>query len=245
MISFLRTILTAIVIVVFTTVLGTIVIVCAMVGMSHQDGGIFDRMGRLWCRSILWAAGVRVHVHGLDRLPVGTGTAYVFASNHVSHFDIPSLANALPQHYFVAKSELFKIPLFGPAIRAVGTIPIERSNQKSAFGSYTVAADRIKHGSSVVVFPEGTRGTSYPIRPFKKGPFVLAIQAGAPIVPCIVHGTIGVLPKKSLRVHPAHVDVHLLDPVPTAGLTYDDRDTLAATVHTRMADAMNSLYLHP
>lgn len=242
MISFLRTVLTAIVVIVMTTILGTFVIICAMLGMSHQDGGMFDRIGRFWCRSLLWAAGVRVKVHGLDKVP--SGQACVFASNHVSHFDIPSLVSALPQHYFVAKAELFKIPIFGPAIRAVGTIPIERSNQKAAFNSYGVAAERIKRGSSVVVFPEGTRGTSYPIRPFKKGPFVLAIQAGAPIVPCIVHGTIDVLPKKALRVHPAHVDVHLLDPVPTAGLAYADRDTLAQTVNTRMADAMNSLYLN-
>lgn len=240
--SFFRTVLTAIVVVVMTTILGTIVIIGALLRIPHRDGGLFDRMGRLWSRSLLWASGVRVQVHGRDRIV--EGQPYIFASNHVSHFDILALVVALPQHYFVAKSELFKIPIFGPAIRAVGTIPIERTNQKAAFSSYTIAANRIRGGSSVVVFPEGTRGMSYPIRPFKKGPFVLAIQAGVPIVPCLVYGTIGVLPKKSLRIHPAHVTVHLLDPVPTAGLSYDERDQLADTVHSHMAEAMTALYPH-
>jgi len=240
MISLFRTLLTAIVIVVMTTILGTIVIIGALLRIPHRNGGLFDRMGRLWSRSILWSSGVHVTVHGLDQIT--EGQPYIFASNHVSHFDILGLVVALPQHYFVAKSELFKIPIFGPAIRAVGTIPIERTNQKSAFSSYTIAADRIRGGSSVVVFPEGTRGTSYTIRPFKKGPFVLAIQAGVPVIPCLVHGTIDVLPKKTLRIHPAHVDVHLLTPISTTGLSYDDRDQLADTVNSHMASAMQTLY---
>ena len=241
MISLFRTTLTIVVTVVATTVLASVVVIGAMLGVRHKDGGVFDRIPRLWSRLILWAAGVEVRIHGMDRLT--RGEPYIFAANHVSLFDIPALVGALPQHYFVAKSELFKVPVFGPGIRAVGTIPIERSNQKAAFGSYALAAKRIHGGSSVVVFPEGTRGTSYAVRPFKKGPFVLAVQAGVPIIPCLVHGTIEVLPKKSWRIRPGWVDVHLLEPVPTGGLDYEDRDELAKIVHDRMASAMNTLYL--
>jgi 1-acyl-sn-glycerol-3-phosphate acyltransferase len=158
MISFFRTIITIVVAIVMTMILATVVVVAAMFGLRHHEGGIFDSIPRFWSRSLLWAAGVKVRLHGLDRLV--PGQSYIFAANHVSLFDIPALVGALPQHYFVAKSELFKVPFFGAGIRAVGTIPIQRDNRKSAFGSYDVAAERIKGGSSVVVFPEGTRGTS-------------------------------------------------------------------------------------
>lgn len=242
MISFFRSLLTIVTAIVMTIILGTTVLVAAMLRIKPRDGGVYEWAPQLWCRSILWAAGVTVVVHGLERY-AGRGP-FIFTCNHVSLIDIPALEHVLPKHNFLAKSELFSIPIFGPGIRAIGTIPIERENRKAAFSAYAVAAKRIQQGSSVVVFPEGTRGTSYSIRPFKKGPFVLAAQAGVPIVPCIVHGTIEVLPKKSFRVYPGEVHVHLLDEVPTAGYTYEQRDELAAIVHDRMETTMNTLYLH-
>lgn len=237
----LRTVFTLVVAALATLVLATLVLVASLLRIPDRGArSIYARAPRAWCRAILWAAGVRVRVHGLAHA-TGTGPA-VFTSNHVSLFDIPALVTALPRHYFVAKAELFRIPLFGPGIRAVGTIPIERENRKAAFGAYDVAAGRIRAGASVTVFPEGTRGTSYAIRPFKKGPFVLAIRAGAPIVPCLVHGTIGVLPKRSFGIHAGPVDVHVLEPIPTAGLGYEDREALADLVRARMAAAMTTLY---
>ena len=113
-------------------------------------------------------------------------------------------------------------------MRAVGMIAIERQNRKAAFAAYDGAAKQIKEGNSVIVFPEGTRGFDYRIRPFKKGPFVLAIAAGAPIVPILTHGTLEVIGKGSMLVHPGKVDVHLLEPVSVEGFGYEDRDALAA-----------------
>jgi 1-acyl-sn-glycerol-3-phosphate acyltransferase len=155
---------------------------------------------------------------------------------------VPALAGVLPRYKFVAKAELFKVPIFGRAMRAAGMIEIQRDNRKAAFGAYEVAAERIKHGNSVIVFPEGTRGHSYPLRPFKKGPFVLAIAAGVPIVPVIVHGTIERLSKGSFRVFPGTIDIHLLEPVITTSVDYDHREVLMNTVRARMADAMRDLY---
>jgi 1-acyl-sn-glycerol-3-phosphate acyltransferase len=134
------------------------------------------------------------------------------------------------------------VPIFGAAARAVNTVFIERENRKAAFQSYDEASAKIREGLSVVVFPEGTRGTTYAMRRFKKGPFVLAIAAGVPIVPTIVHGTIHVLPKGSLWARAGTVHVHFLEPVPTAGLTYDDRETLSRAVYERMANAFRELY---
>jgi 1-acyl-sn-glycerol-3-phosphate acyltransferase len=124
----------------------------------------------------------------------------------------------------------------------VGTVPIERDNRRAAFQSYEEAGARIRAGRNVVVFPEGTRGAEYPLRPFKKGPFVLAVAAGVPVVPTLLHGTIEVLPRGSFWLRPGRVDVHLLEPVDAAGLTYEDRDALSAAVHGRMADALRREY---
>ncbi len=238
----IRTLFTILVALVLTVTFAPIVLLAALFGIPDRQGGVYEVLPNWWSRGILWAAGVRVHLHGRENIP-GPGP-FIFTANHVSLFDIPALVESLPRHYFVAKAELFKIPVFGPGIRAVGTIPIERQNQKAAVGALDVAAERVMNGASVVLFPEGTRGRSYPVRPFKKGPFVLAINAHAPIVPCLVHGTIEILPKKSVLIHPGDVDVHLLTPIPTADLAYGDRDALARRVHDAMAAAMNDLYLH-
>ena len=240
MISFLRTILTAMTVVIVTTVLGLTVIIAALLGTEDQPGGIYDKVPRWWSRWVLLAAGIRVRVHGLEN--GGQGEPRIFASNHVSWFDVPALAGILPRYKFVAKAELFKVPIFGSAMRAAGMIEIQRENRKAAFGAYDVAAERIKQGNSVIVFPEGTRGHAYPLRPFKKGPFVLAIAAGVPIVPVIVHGTIEKLRKGSFRVRPGTIDIHLLEPVSTTGVDYDHREALMQTVRAKMAGAMRDLY---
>jgi 1-acyl-sn-glycerol-3-phosphate acyltransferase len=166
------------------------------------------------------------------------GTPHVYVANHVSVMDIPALLHALPDHGFVAKRELSAVPLFGPAARAVGVVFIDRENRKSAFAAYEEAADKVRAGRSVIVFPEGTRGSTYALRPFKKGPFVLAIRSGVPIIPVVIHGTIEVTPNGRLDVTPGTVHVHLLEPIPTAGLSYDDRNALADRVRDRMAEAL-------
>lgn len=240
MISFFRTILLYATAIVATVFLGLTVIIAALLGVKDEPGSIYDKVPRWWSQAVLRAVGIKVRVHGLENAS-GEGP-HIFASNHVSWFDVPSLAKTLPRNRFVAKAELFKVPIFGRAMRAAGMIEIQRDNRKAAFGAYDVAAERIRGGKSVVVFPEGTRGNAYPLRPFKKGPFVLAIAAGVPIVPIIVHGTIEIMPKGSLWAHSGTVDIHLLEPVSMTGVDYDHRETLMQTVRTRMADAMRELY---
>ena len=239
--SFIRTILLYSTAAVATIVLGSIVIIAALVGVKDGPNSIYDKVPRWWSLAVLRMVGIKVRVHGWENAKADS--PQIFASNHVSWFDVPSLASTLPNNRFVAKAELFKVPVFGRAMRAVGMIEIQRENRKAAFGAYEVAAERIRGSKSVVVFPEGTRGTAYPLRPFKKGPFVLAIAAGVPIVPIILHGTIEIMPRGTLWVHPGTIDIHLLEPVSTRGVDYDHRDALMNTVRTRMADAMRDLYL--
>ena len=223
-----------------TFVLGLMVIIAALFGVEDKPGSIYDKVPRWWSSAVLWVTGIKVRVHGVEN--ASGGEPHIFASNHLSWFDVPALAKVLPRYKFVAKAELFKVPIFGRAMRSAGMIEIQRDNRKAAFGAYEVAAERIKAGNSVVVFPEGTRGHAYPLRPFKKGPFVLAIAAGVPIVPIIVHGTIEIMRKGSLWAHPGTVDIHLLEPVVTTEVDYDHRETLMQTVRKRMADAMRDLY---
>jgi 1-acyl-sn-glycerol-3-phosphate acyltransferase len=239
MISFFRTILLFVTAGLSTLVLGLTVIVAAMLGVKDKPNGLFENAPRWWSTLLLWALGVKVRVHGWENIGEGP---HIFASNHISWFDVPALAKTLPRYKFVAKAELFKVPIFGHGMRAVGMIEIQRENRKAAFGAYEIAAEKIRGGSSVVVFPEGTRGHAYPLRPFKKGPFVLAIAAGVPIIPVIVHGTIEIMSKGSLWAHPGTIDVHLLEPVSTTGVDYDHREALMQTVRNRMVNAMRQIY---
>ncbi|MGH7713319.1 MAG: lysophospholipid acyltransferase family protein [Gemmatimonadaceae bacterium] len=236
----MRTLLTALTLIVLTPTLGLVVILAGLVGARDRPGGVFDWAPRVWCRAIIRAAGVRIRLHNADRMRQDEPRIYV--CNHVSWFDIFTLASLLPYYKFVAKAELFSIPIFGRAAKSAGMISIERDNRKAAFASYDQAATQIRRGASVVVFPEGTRGRSYALRPFKKGPFVLAVSAQAPVVPCVIHGTIHVQPKGSFRIRSGHVDVHFLEPLATNDMTYEDRDRLARETWRRMANALEREY---
>ena len=219
---------------------GSRVIIAQRLGSEPGRGTILDTAPHHWARMIARAARMQVVTHGADA--VDLSAPHVFVVNHVSIMDIPAVLHAVPGSGFVAKRELSKVPLFGAAASAVGVVFIDRENRKSAFAAYEDAADTVRRGRSVIVFPEGTRGNDYTLRPFKKGPFVLAIRSGVPIIPIIIHGTIEVTPNGTLDVTPGLVNVHLLSPIATAGLDYADRNALADRVHTSMSDAMHSLY---
>jgi 1-acyl-sn-glycerol-3-phosphate acyltransferase len=232
----MRTVLTFVTMVLVTPIFAAVVIGAGLLRVPNRPGGVYDKIPRLWSRLALWLAGVRLVLHGDEALR--NENPRVFASNHVSWYDIFTLLAILPRYRFVAKAELFRIPLFGPAARLAGTIPIQRENRKAAFQSYDEAAREIRSGASVVVCPEGTRGDSYALRPFKKGPFVLAIAAEAPVVPLVVYGTREVQPKGSFIIRSGTVHVHFLEEIPTTGMHYEDRDRLADECWRRMADAL-------
>lgn len=225
---------------VMTLLLGPVVLMSRLLGVPQGPGSIYARCVRWWARTINRAAGVRVRVHGRERIHAEHGV--VFASNHVSWFDIFALAGEVPWCSFIAKSELRSIPLFGYAAECVGIVFLDRENRKAAFESYKLAAKEVQRGRAIIVCPEGTRGFDYHLRPFKKGPFVLAIAAQAPVVPTVVHGAREVMRKGSFWVRSGTVDVHFLEPVSTVGLDYEDRGELMTTVWTAMADTLRELY---
>ena len=224
----------------WTFVIGSACVVSALLRAKDVPGGPYDVLPRAWAKGCLAVTGVRVVVHNRERAV--EGAPHIFVANHTSWFDVPALGSFLPRAKFVAKAELFRIPVFGAAMRSVGMVPIQRTNRKAAFGAYDEASRRIRDGNSVIVFPEGTRGDEYPLRPFKKGPFVLAIDAGAPVVPVLIYGAREVIRRGSMLVHSGTIHVHLLEPVTVEGLEYDDRDALANSVRSRIAEALESLY---
>jgi 1-acyl-sn-glycerol-3-phosphate acyltransferase len=236
----MRSILVFLTLLTMTPTLGLTVIVAALLGVKDGEGSIYDQAPRWWAALLVRAAGIRIRLHNEERMR--SGAPRIFVSNHVSWFDVLTLAAVLPRYKFVGKAELFRIPIFGRAASAAGMIAIERENRKSAFESYRLAAERIRDGASVVVFPEGTRGRSYALREFKKGPFVLSVAANAPIIPTIVHGTIEVMPRDSFWIRSNVVDIHFLDPIPVDGLTYEDRNRLSRAAWAQMAEAMHELY---
>lgn len=237
----MRTLLAAIALWFATILLAPIAVLASVLGFQAEKGGMVQQWCmRTWARSLCFAAGVRVVVHGAEHIASSAGTVY--ASNHVSWYDIFAIASVLPRYTFVAKAELRRIPIFGWGAEGAGVVFLARENRKSAFEAYQQVARKIERGLNVVVCPEGTRGERYALRPFKKGPFVLAIAAGAPVVPVVVYGTREVMPKGSFRIHAGTVHVHLLEPVPTTGYDYEHRHELMRTVWVRMASVLRDQY---
>ena len=223
-----------------TALLGPVVLIAGMFGVEEKPRGIYQRCMHAWCRAILRISGVKVELHNPDRMSETKGHVYI--ANHVSWYDIFALAAVIPRYTWIAKAELRKLPMFGRAAEAAGIVFIDRDNKKAAFESYKLAADDVKRGRSVIIHPEGTRGKDYHLRPFKKGPFVLAIASQSPVIPTLLHGTREVMPKGSFVVRGGTVHIHFLEPVPTQGYTYDDRTRLMELVWSRMATEMQRLY---
>lgn len=212
---------------------GGAVILAALFRVKHRPGGVYDWAGRNWGKALLRANGLAVRVEGLEQL--APGMSYVFASNHTSFADIWALFAGLPGSVrFVAKRELMSIPVFGMALRARGEIPIDRSKLRDAFAAYDEAAERIQAGLSAIVFAEGTRSRDGQLHDLKKGPFVLAIKAGVPIVPVFIDGTFEALPPGGWHVRPGAITLKIGAPIATAGRTFDDRNALLAEAQAQL-----------
>lgn len=236
----MRTFVTGLTVAVMTILLAP----TAAMGHLFGFGDIARRLPfwcmQTWARTICRGAGVRIVVHGDENILRDRGAVY--ASNHVSWFDIFAIASVLPRYTFVAKAELRRIPIFGWGAEACGVVFLERSNRSSAFDAYRAVAKKVSAGLSVVVYPEGTRGHSYALRPFKKGPFVLAIAAAAPVVPVIIYGTREIMPKGTWRVTSGEIHVHFLPAVETVGYDYDHRHELMEAVWRESAHTLHATY---
>jgi 1-acyl-sn-glycerol-3-phosphate acyltransferase len=199
-----------------------------------KEGKYIHHVARVWAKGVLWVSGIQVKIHGFD--PELGNQSCIYMSNHQSNFDIPVLYSGLSAQFrWLAKAELFRIPIFGQSMRSAGYISIDRSNRKSAFRSLAMAAEMIRNGTSVMIFPEGTRSSDGVLLPFKKGGFVLAVDAGVPIVPIKISGTHKIMPKGRLLISRRKVRIDVGKPIQSADFTRKTKDDLMMKVRAAMS----------
>lgn len=230
LIAALRSVLTYIAVAVYVLIAGTFgLVVCVPLGLK----GLLYTLGHGGVALALGLAGIRHRVAGRSHVPADR--AVIFCANHQSNVDPPLLFRVLhPRLHILFKAELKKLPVLGVVMQAGGFIPIERGDRAEALQSIERAAASVRSGNSFLIFPEGTRSRTDELLPFKKGGFIMAIKAQAPIVPVAVTGARASMRKGSAIVRPVTVSVRLGEPIETAGLTPADRDVLIERVRERI-----------
>ena len=210
-----------------TFVCGTLAAIVAL-SISPRTGGFF---AVLWARINSFFCPMTVTVTGAEN--IDPGTSYVITANHQSHYDIYVLYGWLGVDFkWVMKKELEKVPVLGPACKALGHIFIDRSDSKSAIETINAAKAKIVNGTSVVFFPEGSRSDDGLIKPFKKGAFRMAIDLGLPVLPVTINGTRKILPKGSIDLRPGGVTMTISKPICVKG--YSDENLTELMDKTRM-----------
>jgi len=213
-----------------------IVVATLVLGVLTFVSYLFDRKGRvghycakLWGNIALLANRVKVRVEGMEHLN-GKGP-YIFMSNHQGAYDIFTLLAHLPYQFkWLAKKELFSIPFFGWTMAAVGYISIDRGGTRDTVDAMNEAAQKIRDGMSVVIFPEGSRSPDGSIQPFKKGGFTLAIKSKVPIVPIAISGSRDIMPKDRLTVTSGEIRMFVDHPIETQHCSSKDREPLMKKV---------------
>src|SRR4051795_5796062 len=214
-----------------------IILATVILGSINLAVSFFDHGGRkqveiarFWSKVLIRIAGVKLDIEGLEKIdPKGS---YVFVSNHVSYMDTPIVLGHIPvQFRFLAKKGLFSVPFLGYHLKRAGHISVPRGNPRQALKTMAEAGRVIRErGISVLIFPEGGRSLDG-LKPFKEGAAYIAINAGVPVVPVALEGTLKVLPMHSLNVRPGRVVMRIGDPIPTGNLTLKDRGKLTKEMH--------------
>ncbi len=179
--------------------------------LFDASGGFYAAHARLWAKISLLLAGTGVKLNGAELIPEGPA---IFMSNHQSNFDVLALLAAVPcQIHWIAKKELFDIPVFGRSMRNGGYIPLDRGDGRKALESIEKAAEAVRSGKSVVIFPEGTRSSDSRLLPFRRGGFILALRAGVPVVPVTINGSGRINPANRIRIYPGEITMTIHRPV--------------------------------
>ncbi len=213
--NFLLSAFRLVILVLFTVFVSTLEILAVP---FHRTGRIFHQLARFHARGVLALSGVTLNTIGTERLDLSRN--YVFVSNHASYFDIPSVLAGIPQDVrLVYKKELEKVPFFGWGLKLGKTyIAIDRGQSSDALQTLEATARKIREGSSVLLFAEGTRSDDGKLQAFKRGPFNLAVKAGIPVVPITLRGSHDVLPRGSWRVRSGVISLVVDTPIEAPGV---------------------------
>jgi len=209
-----------------------------LASFTTKNSDLPYKIKKTWAKFLLAVSRIKVTVKGLYN--IRPDRSYIYMSNHQSNFDIPVALAYLPFKFrWVAKAELFKIPIFGSAMYKSGHINIDRSNRRAAYKSLKTAAKNIQEGISVLIYPEGTRSKDGNIRPFKKGGFLLAVESGTPIVPVIIHGTWPIMPKNKIIIKPGNVTIEIKAPIVTKDYNRKTKDELLEKVRNIICESFD------
>jgi len=215
---FPRIVLAALGLVVFTSLLMPPIVFSSLFTSS---GAPAFMLMRWWASIISFFMGLKFSVFGTEN--VDPGQSYIVTPNHQGNADILALVIRLPvRFHWVIKKELLRIPVFGWALAGTGAIAIDRSNKETAVASLNQAKNKLSNGWSMLIYPEGTRTPDGKLLPFKKGPFMMAVQTGLPILPVTSNGAFKILPKKTVAFRPGRITLTIGKPIITKGLTEDD-----------------------
>ena len=214
--------------------------VSVIASLFDSTGHAAIRVARVWSRSLLFFARVRVKVEGLDK--IDPGASYVFCSNHLSYMDTPVVLSSIPAEFrFLAKEGLFQIPFLGTHLKQAGHIPVPREDPRRAVRTMTGAGRLMRERRvSLLIFPEGGRSRDGVLQTFKEGAAYIAIKAQAPLVPVALVGTRRILPFGSPVFHAGRVRVRVGDPIPTEGLTLRDRGALTEAAHQQIVELLGT-----
>jgi 1-acyl-sn-glycerol-3-phosphate acyltransferase len=206
--------------------------------LFDKSGRTMMAVARVWARSLVRIARVRVAVEGLEK--IDPDAAYVFTANHLSYMDTPVVLGAIPvQFRFMAKKGLFQIPFLGTHLMQAGHIPVPLDDARASVKTLHRAAQTIRdRGISILIFPEGGRSINGVLQDFKEGAAYIAIKAGVPVVPVTMVGTRRILAMGTMTFHSGAVKVRISDPIPTAGMTLHDRRELTARIRERIVEML-------
>lgn len=214
--------------VIITAFISTCCVIFSLLGASENS---IHKVARIWATMLLKITNVQVSVLGTEY--ISTERPQIFMSNHQSDFDIFIVLAYLPvQFRWLAKKELFRIPVFGKAMKNAGYIEIDRQNHERAMQNLAEASRKVREGKSVMSFPEGTRSVDGTIKAFKKGMFHLALEAGVPIVPITIIGTSEIMPKRSLKINPGRITMIIDRPIDVTAYSEDSRSELTERVRS-------------
>lgn len=209
-----------------------LLVYCAL---THNADLIY-KAGMLGARMALWLAGVKVEVRGREKIP--RDRAVVFMPNHQSNSDPPAVIVHLPPVLVLVKKEFFRVPILGRVMRMCGFISVDRKNRENAIAAVNAAARALQAGRSFLAFPEGTRSPDGRLQHLKKGVFLMAIEAGVPVVPISVSGSRKIMRKGDWRLHSGLIRMTIHDSIHTAGCTPLDRDRIMRRVREAIASGL-------